>query len=158
MQQIAQTQFADAIAKIVTAIGERPLDADLEVYLNETVPPDGAPFRELETLVAAGVAQGWLCGREGGGIKYGRAIKPGAGAGRFSVDVVEMENLKGPHHVHTTGEIGMILPVSGEPRFDGKERGWYVYPPSSSHWPTVAGGTAVVLYLLPDGAIEFTGK
>ena len=69
-----------------------------------------------------------------------------------------MPAVKGPHHAHPSGEIGMIMPISGEPAFDGMGRGWYVYPPGSDHWPTVAGGEAYVLYLLPEGAIEFTGK
>ena len=69
-----------------------------------------------------------------------------------------MRDVKGPHHVHTQGEIGMIMPIDGAPRFDGIDLGWYVYAAGSDHWPTVAGGTAYVLYFLPDGAIEFTGK
>ncbi|MEE8140092.1 MAG: DUF4863 family protein, partial [Alphaproteobacteria bacterium] len=56
------------------------------------------------------------------------------------------------------GEIGMIMPIAGDPKFDGVGRGWYVHPPGSDHWPTLVGGDAYVLYLLPDGAIEFTGK
>jgi len=31
-----------------------------------------------------------------------------------------------------------------------------VYGPGSAHRPTVRGGKALVLYLLPAGAIEFT--
>ena len=96
--------------------------------------------------------------REAGGIKFGRAVKPGAEARHFSVDVVRMKDVRGPHHVHTTGEIGAIMPIEGEPKFDGMPEGWYVYPPGSDHHPTVSGGDAYVLYLLPDGAIEFTGK
>jgi hypothetical protein len=34
--------------------------------------------------------------------------------------------------------------------------GWLVYGPGTAHHPTVAGGRALVLYLLPRGAIEFT--
>jgi len=33
---------------------------------------------------------------------------------------------------------------------------WLVYGPGSAHSPTVAHGRALVLYLLPQGAIEFT--
>ena len=40
--------------------------------------------------------------------------------------------------------------------FDGRAAGWVVYGPGSAHRPTVSGGKALVLYLLPDGAIEFT--
>jgi hypothetical protein len=31
-----------------------------------------------------------------------------------------------------------------------------VYPPGSAHRPTVSGGRALVLYLLPEGRIEFS--
>ena len=41
-------------------------------------------------------------------------------------------------------------------RFDGQGAGWVVYPADSAHVPTVSGGRALVLYLLPQGAIEFT--
>jgi hypothetical protein len=39
---------------------------------------------------------------------------------------------------------------------DAIAAGWLVYGPDSSHAPTVAGGTAFVLYLLPQGVIEFS--
>ena len=96
--------------------------------------------------------------REAGGIKFGRAVKPGNQAGRFSVDVVRMNDVRGPHHVHTHGEIGAVFPIDGSPRFDAFGEGWYVYGPGTDHHPTVSGGDAYVLYLLPDGAIEFTGN
>ena len=49
-------------------------------------------------------------------------------------------------------------PVDAEARFDGRGAGWCVYGPDSAHRPTVRGGRAFVLYLLPQGAIEFTGQ
>ena len=69
-----------------------------------------------------------------------------------------MKNIRGPHHIHTTGEIWAINPLDETPQFDGRGEGWYMYGPESDHHPTVAGGDAYILYLLPDGAIEFTGK
>ena len=39
---------------------------------------------------------------------------------------------------------------------DGHGEGWLVYGAASAHHPTVTGGRAMVLYLLPGGAIEFT--
>lgn len=54
------------------------------------------------------------------------------------------------------GEIDMIMPITDGARFDGSPRGWKVYGPDSAHRPTVSGGAALVLYLLPDGQIEFT--
>ena len=56
------------------------------------------------------------------------------------------------------GEIGMIMPITDGARFDGRGRGWYVYPPGSSHFPTVQFGKACILYLLPEGSIAFTGR
>ena len=48
------------------------------------------------------------------------------------------------------------LPVDATATFDGQGAGWVVYGPGSAHSPTVAGGRVLVLYLLPQGAIEFT--
>jgi hypothetical protein len=72
------------------------------------------------------------------------------------VDVVDMDNVAGGHHRHPTGEIDLVMPVSATATFDGRGAGWLVYEPGSAHVPTVAGGRALVLYLLPQGAIEFT--
>jgi hypothetical protein len=33
-----------------------------------------------------------------------------------------MKHVAGPHHVHTAGEIGVIMPISGAPQFDGKPK------------------------------------
>lgn len=103
-----------------------------------------------------GVREGWLCEREGGGTRYGRVFKPEDALQRFSVDVVDMQNLAGPHHSHPGGEIDLIMPLEGEATFDGHPAGWCVYPPGSAHFPTVAQGRALVLYLLPEGQIQFT--
>lgn len=151
-------KFHDVMSDIATKLEGRSVDQAMAAFLNETYPVGGPAFTTLASLCAAGEKDGWLMMREHGGIKYGRAIKPGSSAGSFSVDVVRMKDVKGPHHIHTTGEIGAIIPISGAPKFDGFEPGWYVYPPGSDHHPTVTDGDAYVLYLLPDGAIEFTGK
>ena len=50
----------------------------------------------------------------------------------------------------------MIMPVTPATEFDGCGAGWLVYGPDTAHRPTVAKGRALVLYLLPQGAIEFT--
>jgi len=155
---MAQSEFLALIHEISETIGDRPLDAALEAFLNTQYPDDGAVFARLSALCAKGEAEGWLMAREGGGIKYGRAVKPGEGAGNFSVDVVRMKNVKGPHHIHTTGEIGAVMAIDGAPNFDHWPVGWYVYAPGSDHNPTVTGGEAYVLYLLPGGEIEFTGR
>jgi len=155
---MSQAQLENLMGEIAAAIADQPVDGSLAAFLNKSFTGDGETFKAVEALCASGEAEGWICEREMGGIKFGRIIKPGGAAGKFSVDVVRMKDCKGPHHVHPTGEIGMIMPIDGYPKFDGAGRGWYVDPPGSDHWPTVEGGDAYVLYLLPDGAIEFTGK
>jgi hypothetical protein len=104
----------------------------------------------------AGVAAGWLCTREGGGVRYGRIFKPADDLHGYSVDVVDMQDLAGPHHSHPLGEIDLVMPVEGDACFDTRPAGWVVYPPGSAHQPTVSQGRALVLYLLPQGKIEFT--
>ena len=97
-----------------------------------------------------------MCSREHAGIRYGRVVKPGATTHGFSVDVVDMNDVAGGHHRHPTGEIDLVMPLTDGAAFDGHGAGWVVYGPDSAHTPTVAGGRALVLYLLPDGAIDFT--
>lgn len=150
------SDFADLVAPLTRWVGERALDPALEADLNRTFGADDALFQSLFAACRAGVAAGWMCNREAGGIKYGRVIKPGEASHGFSVDVVEMENLAGPHHRHPEGEIDMIMPLSGAAKFDGRGAGWLVYGPGTAHRPTVSDGKALVLYLLPKGRIEFS--
>jgi len=105
-----------------------------------------------------------MCQREHGGIRFGRVLKATPRTHGFSVDVVDMDDIAGPHHRHPNGEIDLVMPLAsgdgvaagGAATFDGQSAGWKVYGPGSAHRPTVRGGRALVLYLLPDGAIEFT--
>lgn len=151
-----QSRFAELIAELTVEIRDRSLGPDLGDHLMDAYPPDGAWFGEVERLCALGRDQGWLCAREQDGIRFGRAIKPGPSSHGFSVDVVEMADVVGPHHAHPNGEIDMVMSVDPETTFDGTRRGWKVYGPGSAHQPTVRGGRALVLYLLPGGAIDFT--
>lgn len=155
---MSKEEFRNLMADVATSLEGRDVDAAMAEHLNASFPVEGETFQRLGALCAQGEREGWLVSREQDGIRFGRAIKPGEDTGRFSVDVVRMKDVKGPHHVHTNGEIGAIIPISGTPRFDGIAPGWYVYPPGSDHYPTVTDGDAYVLYLLPEGAIEFTGK
>ena len=67
-----------------------------------------------------------------------------------------MQDIAGPHHSHPQGEIDLIMPIEGDALFDGRGAGWLVCAPGSAHHPTVSQGRALVLYLLPQGQIEFT--
>ena len=148
--------FRQTVAALTAEIAGRPLDAALDSWLNNTHGAASATYAELKAACEAGVAQGWLCDREGGGIRYGRIFKPATDLHGFSVDVVDMKNIAGPHHTHPNGEIDLIMPIEGNATFDGRSAGWLVYPAGSAHRPTIANGRALVLYLLPEGSIDFT--
>lgn len=149
-------EFKDIVTKVTGAIAGKPVDGALGDELNTTFPAGGDVFAELSQALRTGIDEGWLCAREHGGIKYGRVIEASPETHDFSVDVVEMVDVVGPYHVHPKGEIDMIVPETATANFDGKGKGWLVYEPGSGHKPTVANGKAIVLYLLPDGEIEFT--
>lgn len=148
--------FAALIGTITARVEGKPLDRQLQSELTELFPPQGATYRSVLDTCRAAVAAGWMCHREAGGVRYGRVIKPDATTHGFSVDVVEMEPLAGPHHRHPNGEIDLIMPLTADAQFDGHGAGWLVYEPGSAHHPTVTHGRALILYLLPAGAIEFT--
>ncbi|WP_291381487.1 MULTISPECIES: DUF4863 family protein [Achromobacter] len=149
-------QFHALMRDVTRLTAGQPLDAALQARLNDAAGPDSALFQDIFATCRQGVADGWMCNREGGGIKYGRVIKPADDLGGCSVDVVDMIDLAGPHHAHPNGEIDMIMPLTEDARFDGHGAGWLVYGPGTAHRPTVTQGRALVLYLLPGGAIEFT--
>jgi hypothetical protein len=148
--------FRSHVARLTAQLAGRPLDAALDEWLNAEHGAGTETFRVLQEACRTGAAEGWLCNREGGGIRYGRIFKPADDLHGFSVDVVDMTDIAGPHHVHPQGEIDLVMPVEGDASFDGRPAGWVVYGPGSAHRPTVRGGRAYVLYLLPQGQIQFT--
>ncbi|SKA70457.1 protein of unknown function [Thiothrix eikelboomii] len=149
-------QFRQQIAELTAQLAGRELNADLQAWLNQEHGVDSPSYQQLKQSCEQGVAEGWLCNREGGGIRYGRIFKPADDLAGFSVDVVDMQDIVGPHHRHPNGEIDLIMPLEGEALFDQQAAGWLVYPAGSAHSPTVTQGRALVLYLLPQGSIEFT--
>lgn len=156
MGNITVEEFTSLIAGITGRIAGQALDDRLEARLNAEFPAGGAEFERIFAACQEAIAAGWMCNREAGGIRFGRVVKPSDAIHGFSVDVVVMDSIRGPHHRHPNGEIDMIMPLDAEAKFDGRGRGWLVYPAGHAHSPTVTGGKAVVLYLLPGGAIEFT--
>lgn len=148
--------FRAELAALTAELAGRPLDASLQDWLNARHGAGSPVYQALQASCRAGVAAGWLCEREAGGIRYGRIFKPAADLHDFSVDVVDMDDVAGPHHVHPQGEIDLVMPLGDDARFDGHPAGWVVCPPGSAHRPTVTDGRALVLYLLPQGAIRFT--
>jgi hypothetical protein len=151
-------KFHDLVAPIARHIAGRPLDKVLEAELNRAFPPGGETFRAIERACHAAIAAGWMCAQGNAQRKFGRIFEPAPSLAGFSVDVVDITDLVGNHHVHPTGEIDMIMPVAADAKFDDRGRGWLVYEPGSGHRPTVTAGRALVLYLLPQGRIEWTAS
>jgi len=153
---MSQDEFATLMASITTRMAARALDKSLEADLNRVFPAGGDVYRSVLDGCHSGIAAGWMCSRERGGIRYGRVVAPSSTTHGFSVDVVAMDNNAGGHHRHPNGEIDLIMPIDADARFDGHGAGWLLYEPGTAHVPTTTGGKALVLYLLPEGAIEFT--
>ncbi len=149
-------RFTALIAPLARAIAAQPLTTELAGHLERTFAPDSAPFQAIEQACHQAIAAGWMCAQGGLGRRFGRVIEPGPATCGLSVDVVDLTDIVGPHHRHPNGEVCMVMPVTDGARFCGKAAGWKVYPPGSAHHPTVTGGRALVLYLLPEGRIEFT--
>ena len=149
-------QFCDLMKPVTEAVAGKPLTPALGDELDRRFPPDGAEFRAIEAACHQAIAAGWMCAQGGAGRRFGRVIEPGPQTADFSVDVVDLTDIIGPHHRHPTGEICMVMPQTPTANFDGKGAGWKVYPPDSAHRPTVTAGRALVLYMLPEGRIEFT--
>jgi hypothetical protein len=150
--------FRSLVSSLTADISARRLDAALAEHLTRHHPPGGEMYDKIRAACHDAIAAGWMCNREADGIRYGRVIKPGPETHGFSVDVVDMQDCAGPHHVHPNGEIDLVMPLDGRAALDGQGAGWKVYEAGSDHFPTVRGGRALVLYLLPGGAIQFTGR
>lgn len=128
-----------------------------EASLNEHFPFESSAIRALRDLCARGVREGWLCEREGAGTRFGRVAKPSPATREFSVDAVLMSG-PGIDHIHPSGEIDLGFATEGDSQFDGRPEGWIVYSPGSRHIPTVTGGEMFLLYLLPQGRVEWVQK
>ena len=153
---MSRDQFRAQVTAVTEKIANMPLDATLERFLNTHFGADSEAFQQLKQGCQEGISEGWMCQHEAGGIKYGRVFQSSPELQEFSVDVVDMKDIVGPHHTHPQGEIDLMIPMDAHARFDDHGAGWVVYEPGSAHRPTVQGGRALVLYLLPHGAIEFS--
>ena len=151
-----EKQFATLMKPVIDAIAGKPVDQALAAELNRLFPAEGGAFKEIEAACHSAIEAGWMCSQGAPGHRFGRVIEPGPESRSLSVDVVQLEDIVGPHHSHPKGEICLTMPVSPAAKFDGGGAGWCVNEPGSAHHPTVTGGEALVLYLLPDGEIVFT--
>jgi len=158
MTTISREEFQALLEPVTSFIGKKPLDKNLQDELEQTYPADGEVQNAIEQACHDAIAAGWMCKYEDRGIKFGRVIKPAPATAGFSVDVVQMKDVIGPHHRHPKGEIDLIMPIDAGAEFDQHGKGWLVYAADTAHRPTVSNGAALVLYLLPDGEIEFSAQ
>jgi hypothetical protein len=135
--------------------GTTPADAGLAERMNAALPLSGPVCAAIREAFRTGVAEGWLCNRENGGIRFSRPVKPSPATHGFAADAVAMDRVAGPKHTHPKGEVNLCFAEDGDPRFCGHAEGWVVFAPGSTHIPRVDGGKMNILYFLPDGAIEF---
>lgn len=153
---MSKSGFREQIRGLTDQLAGRELNQELQAWLNAAHGPGSETYDQLEQACRNGVAEGWMCEHQAGGIRYGRVFKPEKDLQGFSVDVVDMNDCAGPHHSHPNGEIDLVMPLQGDALFDDHPAGWVVYPAGSAHTPTISNGHALVLYLLPEGSIEFT--
>ncbi len=152
---MASSDLRARVRLVTESIRGVEVNAGLEKQLNASFPAGGEICRGLQDLCRAGIAEGWLCNQGGSGRRFGRIFEPAPDLAGYSVDVVELEDFVGPLHSHPEGEICLVMPVDATAKFLGRGAGWAVYPPGSSHRPAVSGGKAIVLYMLPQGRIEW---
>jgi hypothetical protein len=117
--------------------------------------PAGSAAAQLNRALVALLDERRIADRGEPPVRWSRVAKSGPETASFSIDAVEM-NGPGPHHVHPAGEVNWCVPLEGDPRFEGTRAGWVVMPPGSGHVPAVSGGRMLIVYLLPEGRIEFT--
>lgn len=122
--------------------------------LTERLDPEGPQGAALTASLIALLEEGKVADRGEMPVKWSRVAKASEESLGFSVDVVLM-NGAGPRHTHHEGEVNWCISLEEEPRFDGHGPGWVVFPPGSTHVPTVEGGKMLIVYLLPNGAVEF---
>jgi Domain of unknown function (DUF4863) len=122
--------------------------------LQKRFDPAGPAARTLRASLLRLYEEGKIAQNGALPVRWGRAAKATPETLDQSIDVVVM-NGPGPLHRHPRGEVNYCIALEGAPRFDGQEPGWVVFPPASRHVPTVSGGTMLIVYLLPQGQIEF---
>lgn len=154
---LEKSDLITRLQPVLQALAAQPVAPAAAAALNATLPLEHPALRLVFEAVVAGLEGGWLCPREANGVRFGRPVKPGPESHGFSVDAVVMDGA-GPGHTHPTGEFDLCFALDGAPRFDRNPPGWTVYGPGSWHVPTVSGGTMVILYFLPEGAIRFEAE
>ena len=150
------SEFQTLLKPVTDLVSGMAIDSQLAEELSRRFPPGGEVFDTIEKACHQAIADGWMCANGDEGRRWGRVIEACEETGGLSVDVVDLTDLVGSHHSHPGGEVCMVMPITPGAQFDGTDRGWCVFEPGSAHHPTVSNGEALVLYMLPDGKIDFT--
>jgi len=130
--------------------------AAAKAELEARYPSGGPEAKALGAQLLAWLADGAICERGELPMRWGRVSKATPESLDFTIDIVQM-NGAGPRHRHPQGEVNFCIATEGSPTFDGQAPGWVVFPPDSVHVPTVQGGMMLIVYLLPQGAMELLG-
>ena len=126
-----------------------------EAALNERFPPGSDEIGTIRSAAFAALAAGEIAERGEPGMKWGRLAKPEDTTGGSSIDVVYMSDSSGPAHTHTKGEVCLCFGESESATFENRGDTWIVMPAGSRHEPTVRGGSMLILYWLPEGAVKW---
>lgn len=147
-----------ALRRVMDDIAGEPLAPALEATLNGRYGVGSEAYRTLSGLLLQGVEEGWAAYAPIGDdpdYRRGRIQEPCEETHQISVESGLLRDVKGQYHRHTTGEINMIIPIDPDGAFCGQGAGWKVFAPMSEHYPTVTGGKVLIMYLLPQGRIEY---
>ena len=100
-----QARFAALMKPVIDAIAGKAVDQELAAGLNRLFPAQGETFKAIEAACHAAIKAGWMCGQGAPGRRFGRVIEPGPDSRGLSVDVVQLEDIVGPHHAHPKGVL-----------------------------------------------------
>ena len=140
------------LLQIANWLEGRDVSSPLANALEAAFPSHGAQFKRIADLIPETLARDGVAVE--GSTTFLRLAEPGEESSGFSIDLVKLEDVEGPRHVHPRGEIDLIVPFSDAGRFNGRGRGWLALPPGSAHRPKATGEVAVI-YLLPGGEMTF---
>lgn len=145
----------DALAPVLDALPGLDLDDRARAEVTLAARLDAATMAGVTEALRAAHAAGTLTPRAAGpGVSFGRVAKPSEATRGFAIDAVDIAGAGAPH-THPKGEVSWLVPLEGSPTFEGAASGFVVLPPGSRHVPTVVGGRMLIVYFLPDGAVDW---
>jgi hypothetical protein len=124
--------FREQIAAELTAqLAGRPLDAALDTWLNAEHGATSATYARLKAKLPSRRGRRAGCATaKAAASATAASSSPRRRLHGFSVDVVDMQDIAGPHHTHPNGEIDLIMPLDGEAQFStaAPPAGWSAHP------------------------------